>query len=132
MSTFTLRPYQQEAVDRSLAFLHSRSADNGIVVLPTGSGKSLVIAGTAALGPSFEPLPTGAALRRYWLDRLPAGETAILTHVLEAYPKAIERETLSERTGYKRSSRDTYLQRLSSRKLVITDRDGVRASDNLF
>ncbi len=34
----TLRPYQQEAVDTALA------AANGILVLPTGSGKSLVIA----------------------------------------------------------------------------------------
>lgn len=44
---YTLRPYQQEAVDRSVAFLSSNGKQNGIIVLPTGAGKSLVIAGIA-------------------------------------------------------------------------------------
>lgn len=49
--TYTLRSYQQEAVDRSIAFLSSNGNQNGIIVLPTGAGKSLVIAGISkALG----------------------------------------------------------------------------------
>lgn len=40
------RDYQSEAIDASLCFLmNQKSKDNGIVILPTGSGKSLVIAG---------------------------------------------------------------------------------------
>jgi len=40
------RDYQSEAIDASLIFLlNEKSKDNGIVILPTGSGKSLVIAG---------------------------------------------------------------------------------------
>jgi hypothetical protein len=45
----------------------------------------------------------------------------------------VHRDEISEATGYKRSSRDTYLQRLRSRMLVKDDgRGGVRASENLF
>ncbi len=49
---YTLRDYQQEAVDKSVAaFLTNGSKENGILVEPTGAGKSLIIAGIAkALG----------------------------------------------------------------------------------
>lgn len=41
--SFTLRPYQQEAVDATISyFRHSSQA--AVIVLPTGAGKSLVIA----------------------------------------------------------------------------------------
>lgn len=47
-ATFTLRPYQQEAVDATLT--HFRKTDDAaVIVLPTGSGKSLVIAELARL-----------------------------------------------------------------------------------
>lgn len=42
---YTLRPYQQKAVDAALEGLATKK--NGIIVLPTGSGKSLVIASIA-------------------------------------------------------------------------------------
>lgn len=41
---FTLRPYQQEAVESALSFFQSDRKYNGLMVLPTGAGKSLVIA----------------------------------------------------------------------------------------
>lgn len=44
---FQLRPYQQEASDRAVDFFNSKSETNAIEVLPTGSGKSLVIADIA-------------------------------------------------------------------------------------
>jgi len=45
---FTLRPYQQQAVDATLA--HFRQSDaSALLVLPTGAGKSLVIAELARL-----------------------------------------------------------------------------------
>lgn len=44
---FQLRWYQQEAVDAGLAFFRGKSKQNGILVLPTGAGKSLVIANIA-------------------------------------------------------------------------------------
>jgi DNA repair protein RadD len=44
---YQLRPYQQEAVDAAVKFLKCVVTKNGLEVLPTGSGKSLVIAGIA-------------------------------------------------------------------------------------
>lgn len=70
----TLRPYQQEAVDAAVAFLRKSKGQNGLMQLPTGSGKSLVIAGICrALGeptlvfqPSKEILEQNASkLRMY-------------------------------------------------------------------
>lgn len=40
---FTLRPYQQEAVDATLNHFR-RHRTPAVIVLPTGAGKSLVIA----------------------------------------------------------------------------------------
>lgn len=44
---YTLRDYQQEAVRRAVNFFRSKDNSNGLVVLPTGAGKSLVIAAIA-------------------------------------------------------------------------------------
>ena len=41
---FTLRPYQAEAVDRAVEFMKGKAKFNALEVLPTGSGKSLIIA----------------------------------------------------------------------------------------
>lgn len=41
---FSLRPYQQEASDKAIEFFQDKKKKNAIMVLPTGSGKSLVIA----------------------------------------------------------------------------------------
>jgi hypothetical protein len=88
-------------------------------------------AGIEMLG-DFEALPTGDELREYWLDRLPEGERKILAALAAAYPDGITRDDLSDLTHYKRSSRDTYLQRLSARKLIVIDRGDVRVSEELF
>ncbi|WP_150910380.1 DEAD/DEAH box helicase [Marinobacter halotolerans] len=45
---FTLRPYQQEAVDATLSHFR-KSEESAVIVLPTGAGKSLVIAELARL-----------------------------------------------------------------------------------
>lgn len=88
--------------------------------------------GSFALG-DVEPLPTGAALRDYWLARLPIGEKIILEAALDAYPDPIDRESLSESTEYKRSSRDAYIQRLQARRLIESvGRGQVKASEVLF
>lgn len=43
--TYTLRPYQQQASDKAVEFLtNPQRKGHGLIVLPTGSGKSLVIA----------------------------------------------------------------------------------------
>ncbi len=44
---YEIRDYQKAAVDAGVEFLKSKSKRNGIMVLPTGCGKSLVIANIA-------------------------------------------------------------------------------------
>jgi hypothetical protein len=88
--------------------------------------------GVEALGSDFEPLPTGSKLLTWWLDRLPIGEKAILEAAVRAYPEWVERDQVSDATGYKRSSRDAYIQRLTSRRVVSTERGAIRARDELF
>jgi hypothetical protein len=45
---------------------------------------------------------------------------------------AADREHISETTGYKRSSRDAYIQRLQARQLLEKGGGAVRATDVLF
>lgn len=89
-------------------------------------------AGILALGADYEPLPTGAALLDHWLAKLPAGESLVLRMVAQSYPRRVTREAISEQTGFKRSTRDAYIQRLSTRRLVVAERDGVVASKELI
>ncbi len=88
-------------------------------------------AGVAELG-DFEPLPTGDELMQYWLRELSGGEKAILEILDAAHGAPVSRDHLTEVTGYQRSSRDTYIQRLSARQLVIAIKSGVRAAEELF
>lgn len=91
--------------------------------------------GLSALPADFEPLPTGEALQAHWLrpGRLPEGERVVLELLVARYPDSMPREEIDELSGYKRSSRDAYLQRLRARKLVVAaGRGAVTASDHLF
>jgi hypothetical protein len=88
--------------------------------------------GYTVLGHNFKMLPVGEELQRYWLQKLPSGEAEILTYLIEVFPKTVDRDAIGERTEYKRSTRDAYIQRLSTRELVVTERDGVRAAGYLF
>jgi hypothetical protein len=88
--------------------------------------------GVAAL-PDAKPLPVGAELQEFWTARLPDGERKILSVLIEAYPQGIAREALDGATGFRRSTRDAYLQRLSAKELVSQlSRGEVRASEQLF
>ena len=103
------------------------------MIQPGGAEFVATEAGVGALGAGFSPLPTGAALREHWMGRLPEGERRVLEHLVSAYPDPVERSELDDATGYKRSSRDTYLQRLASRRLVVTEPGSrLRASGMLF
>jgi hypothetical protein len=122
-----LTGYKRSSRDTYLQRLQSRGlvASGGAGLMATGEG-------VAELGEDYEPLPTGAELQTYWLNRLSGGEQVILKAVLEAYPEPVAREVLSEQSGYQRSSRDTYIQRLMARRLVTRDGGGIRASELFF
>lgn len=87
--------------------------------------------GVAALG-DYEQLPTGDALREWWMDRLPEGERRILEVLAQAWPEEVDRDALTEATGYKRSTRDAYLQRMGAKRLIEGERGPVKAADALF
>jgi DNA repair protein RadD len=57
--SFQPRPYQAEAIERGVAFFHEKKQYNGVHILPTGSGKSVVIANIASRLPGktivFQP-----------------------------------------------------------------------------
>jgi superfamily II DNA or RNA helicase len=40
---FEFRPYQKLAVDAAISFFQNKKNGNAIEILPTGSGKSLII-----------------------------------------------------------------------------------------
>ena len=88
--------------------------------------------GIEALGNDYEPLPTGDDLREYWLERLPEGERVILEVLIEDWPHEVQRIEFDDRTDYKRSTRDAYIQRLKARQLVSVGSGTVRASEILF
>lgn len=97
----------------------------------TGDGIEATAAGRQAL-PDVEPLPTGERLQDFWRAKLPAGERKIFDLVIAAHPAGLEREQLDEPTGFKKSSRNEYINRLRSRQLVATDGTVVRANNILF
>ena len=89
--------------------------------------------GMDALGDSFQPLPTGAGLRAYWLAKLSGGERNILEFLISKYPDDVERAEIDAACGYLKSSRDTYLQKLDARMIVdLSIRGRAKASDLLF
>ncbi len=108
-----------------------RAGERGHVAV-VGDQITATQAGVDALGADFEPLPTGDALLDHWRGRLPDGERRVLDVVVAAYPKPVEREAISEATGFKHSTRNAYLQRLGSRRLVVAERGQVRAAEELF
>jgi uncharacterized protein len=96
----------------------------GAAGLVTTSGQKVFAteSGLAAVDGLIERLPEGRALLDHWLARLPEGERAVLSAIAEA--GEIDRDAISDATGYKRSSRDTYLQRLSARQLIERSESG--------
>lgn len=119
--------YKRSSRDTYLQRLFQR----GFITI-RGNNISATDAGIQELGDDYEQLPTGSALQEHVLNRLPLGEKKILGILIGAYPDAVRRDDITEQTGYQRSSRDTYLQRLSSRQLVVVSPGAVVASDKLF
>lgn len=88
--------------------------------------------GIEALGSDFEPLPKGDELRVHVMETLPEGERKVLSILLNAHPETVGFMEIENQTGYKETSRRTYLQRLGARKLVVVENGSARASDKLF
>lgn len=121
-----LTGYKRSTRDAYIQRLHEKG------YLSDGDRITATPAGVASLGSDFEPLPTGPALWEWHKARLPEGERKVVQAAVDAYPNAIDRERISELTGYKRSTRDAYIQRASMRELIEAGSDGIKASAELF
>lgn len=124
-----LTGYKRSTRDAYLQRLSARG-----MIAAEGAGFTMTDAGLAELGHDYQPLPTGDALRQHWFGKLPEGERRCLEVVCAGGPNGtVDRNVVTDETGYKRSTRDAYLQRLAARKLVIPDdRGAVRPSAALF
>lgn len=111
-SLTTITGYKRSTRDAYLRRLMLRGYVEraGDRVVATASG--------VAVMPHVEPLPTGDELARHCLERLPEGERRILAALLDAGGGPVTRDGLGEVSGYKRSTRDAYIQRLAARELV--------------
>jgi uncharacterized protein len=90
-------------------------------------------AGTAALGQDYEALPTGHALYKWWIPRLPDGELKILKYLVESKSGAeVDKQELAENTNFKTTSVNEYSARLGRRRLVVRGVGTVKASESLF
>jgi hypothetical protein len=122
-----LTGYKRSSRDAYIARLRDKQ------LVDTAGERVLATAAGAATLPNVGALPRGADLREHWLQRLPEGERRILEILCQVYPEPIERPSLDESTGYKRSSRDAYLARLKAKQLTVdVGRGAVKASDTLF
>lgn len=82
--------------------------------------KGLIVtqAGVDAMGGSWTPLPKGAALREYWLNRLTGGELALFKLYAESYPEPVSVEELMNKTGLMTTSINVYRRKLKARRLL--------------
>ncbi len=101
-------------------------------MIDTGPPIRATTLGLQSLPAGFEPLPTGAELREHWLASLPFGERSVLELVLNAHPGSVSRELISDETGYKSSTRNLYIQKLKSRKLIVQSGSGLTAHAKLY
>ena len=122
-----LTGYKRSSRDAYIQRLREKGliAVNGGAVEPTQ-------AGLAALPADYEPLPSGSDLQEFWRGRLPEGERRVLDVLIAAFPASVARSDIDAATGYQRSSRDAYLQRMKAKRLWEPDGSGVRASEALF
>lgn len=99
-------------------------------VFETGGDWYATDSGRVEAGP-VEPLPTGEALRRHYIDTLPEGESTTLA-ALVSERRGWSPGALQLATGYKATSIRTFVGKLVARRLVERDGRDVRASAMLF
>ena len=120
-----LSGYAKSTRDAYLQRLQAR----GYVSTSNGQAE-LTREGRKALGP-YEPLPHGSALLDWWCARLKGGEAVVL-RLLAGSQKGLDRDTITAKTGYAKSTRDAYIQRLAQKLLAKSEGGRVYAAAALF
>lgn len=96
MARYQLRPYQESASNAAIYALKSRKGRNGILILPTGSGKSLIIADIASKidYPLLVLQPSKEILEQNYLKYIAYGNSAGI-YSASAGKKEINRVTFA-------------------------------------
>lgn len=108
----------------------ARLAQKGFVGV-SGNSIDATDTGIEALGNEYQPLPSGRDLLNHYLQTLPDGEKKVLQTLADDARGELTREQISEATGYKRSTRDAYIQRLRVRQIINLRGDMIKISDHL-
>lgn len=88
--------------------------------------------GVLELGSDYQQIPqSGPQLVEHVMRTLPPGEAKILQALIDN-SSGLERESLTDLTGYTRASRNTYIQRLGARQLVTVEGSIIKAADILL
>lgn len=98
-----------------------------------GGQHRITAAGRKALG-TFMPLPTGKALRDYWLGRFgSSGKAAILGALIQHYPRALSAAEVARMTNIAQGGGTwrTYLAELRGLELVVGSKE-LKAAPELF
>jgi hypothetical protein len=92
----------------------------------TGNIYALTAAGQAVIG-NVQPLPKGAALRKYWGNRLNTCEAAIVNVLAKSYPLSLSRSQIAQASGYEASggSFNSALSKLRALELIKGKREFV-------
>ncbi len=108
---------------------------NGWIEYEADGTKRITDHGLATLG-KFESLPTGQALRDWWLNELGGSnaESRILRVLIDAYPKSLTNEEISDRSGVSLSASTFGLakSKLNKLELIGGGRGSHAASEELF
>lgn len=81
----------------------------------------------------FEPLPSGPGLIDHWMRQVGGPHRAILTALLDVWPKPLTHEQVAEATGYQPTSGSfrNSLSKLRTLELIHGGRDAIFVSDTL-
>lgn len=102
-------------------------------ITKTPQGFVATPAGMEKLGDDFEPLPEGPELREHLLQTLPAGEKKVFEIILAlAGYEEITKQLLMEQTGYKSTSISVYVQKLTARKVIESNRGVITINEKLL
>jgi hypothetical protein len=93
----------------------------------------ITVNGLEALG-SFEPLPSGRELLKYWMEELGGGKARMLEVLAINYPTEMTAEQLGQETGIESTGGTfgKYLGQLKTLELVTGNRGRLRASGEFF